>query len=127
MKVVRIALCLAIVLAGAAPSHAEQRQGKEGKQGAVPNKTEACRAEARRATYAFGRGSGSSPSIVEAQARQARMRAYFLKCMGRSNGQHLRNQLGDGVAGYGELGPERRSTGSKPAHAVHRSHVVLGW
>jgi hypothetical protein len=74
-------LALAIV-AAAALSVAQQRPEK-GPEGNGSKKAEACRAEARRASYAITRGSGSS-SIVDAQARQELMRAHFMKCMGRS-------------------------------------------
>jgi len=81
MRAMQIASVLAI-LAAAAPSVAQQRLGRA--TGSTESKkAEACRAEARRASFAIMRGSGS-PSIVEAEARGARMRTYFLKCMGRS-------------------------------------------
>jgi hypothetical protein len=82
MRLVQIALASAIICA-AAPSFAQQKQGQGSANTGTSNKAEACRAEARKATYAIMRGSGTS-SIVEAEARGARMRAYFLKCMGRS-------------------------------------------
>jgi hypothetical protein len=81
MSIVLIALGLAIVTA-ATPSFAQQTQGRR-TDGTAPKKAEACHAEARKATHAIMRGSGSL-SIVEAEARGARMQAYFLKCMGRS-------------------------------------------
>jgi hypothetical protein len=81
MKGRQIALVLAI-LSAAAPSFAQQKQAR-GTASTGSSKAEACRAEARKATHAIMRGSGS-PSIVEAEARGARMRAYFLKCMGRN-------------------------------------------
>ena len=80
MRVVQIALGVAIVLV-VAPSSAQQGQGKA--EGAKSSKTQACRAEARQAGYAIRRGSGSS-SIASAQAGQERMRAYFQKCMARN-------------------------------------------
>jgi hypothetical protein len=81
MKVVRIALGLAIVLV-AAPIFAQQPQGN-GAEGTQSKKAEACRAQARQAGHAMMRGSGTS-NVVEAQKGQARMRAFFLKCMART-------------------------------------------
>jgi hypothetical protein len=81
MRVVQFAVGLAIVL-GAAPSFAQQRQ-ENGAEGTQSKKAEACRAKARQAGHALMRGSGTS-NIVEAQEGQARMRAFFLRCMARS-------------------------------------------